>query len=361
MPYSTTGAPPWRAPAGHLRPFLPALILGAALLTASEVSAAADPDLIGEFAELATMRPRACAITSAPAVPGWDALAPQCAWQGRLRLERWTVRARSGQPAGQPCVSPQAVWWAGARGRHSLRPYGAWQGDWTSQIIRDDRAAIKRLALLRQVQQKDGGSTWEAYEWTWQPSERAATRVWQQGRWAQLAEQAGQLAQASRIAAGAPAAPLFTTWEQHLGPRAGEIRAGIGYWVLANRCMVLDMAGIADRGFQLPYLLADSRREQRSAMQLQLARRYPKASWLRKFQVLSGEADEQHGRASYLAVWREGGWIRGQLWIPTKGNGPVLRMRIGQVPPPGESIEANADLIEDELTGLARRWRNVHD
>lgn len=357
MPYSTTGAPPWRLPAGRRRPSLPALLLGAALLTASEVSAAADPDLIGDFAELATMRPRACPVKTAPAVPGWEALAPQCAWQNRLRLDRWILP----EMPVNPCVSPQAEWWAGARRRHSLRLYGAWQADWSSQTIRDDRPATKRLAAIRQVKDKDGKLAWEAYEWTWLPSERPATRVWQQGRWAQLAEQVGQLAQASRIAAGAPAAPLFTTWEQHLGPRAGEIRAGIGYWALANRCMVLDMAGIADRGFQLPYLLADSRREQRSAMQLQLARRYPKASWLRKFQVLSGEADQQHGRASYLAVWREGGWIRGQLWIPTKGNGPVLRMRIGQVPPPGESIDANAELIEDELTGLARRWRNAHD
>ena len=313
-----------------------------------------DPDLVGSFADLATMRPRACAgtNTSAP-VPGWDSRPAECAWQGRLRLDRWSMRA----PPANPCVSPQAIWWAGARQRHSLHPYGAWQSDWTSQTMRDDRAPAKRLAVIRQ--DHDGG--WSAYEWTWLPSERAATRVWQQGRWAQLAAQAGQLAQPSRIAAGAPAAPLLTVWEQHLGPRAGEIRAGVGYWVLANRCMVLDMAGIADKGFQLPYLLDDSRLEQRSAMQLQLARRYPKAKWLRTFRALSAEPDVQHGRASYLAVWREAPWIRGQLWIPAKDDGPVLRMRIGTVPLPGEAFEPNADLIEDELAGLARRWRRSHD
>jgi hypothetical protein len=316
--------------------------------------AAPEPDLVGDFAELATMRPRACAgaKSSAP-VAGWNALPAQCAWQGLLRLERWSAQAAP----PNPCISQQGRWWATARQRHALKPYGAWQAEWTSQSLRDDASPVKRLAVIRQDEQ----GAWQAYEWTWRPSERAATRVWQQGRWAQLAAQAGQLAQASRIAAGAPAAPLLTTWEQHLGPRAGEIRAGIGYWPLAGRCMVLDMAGIADKGFQLPYLLDDSRLEQRSAMQLQLARRYPKAKWLRSFRALPTDPDAQHGRATYLAVWREAGWIRGQLWIPTKGNGPVLRLRIGTVPPAGEAWEANADLIEDELAGLARRWRNAHD
>lgn len=353
MPNPFSWARP-HAPAAGSR--LPSLLMVPFLLAAAPLQAAAnrEPDLVGSFADLSTMKPRACpGAKAAPPVPGWESLPAECAWQGRLRLDRWTVKA---MPAN-PCVHPQAVWWAGARQRHSSRPYGAWQADWTSQIIRDDRAPLKRLALIRQG--KDGA--WEAFEWTWLPSERAATRVWQQGRWAQLAGQAGQLAQASRIAASAPAAPLFTVWEQHLGPRPGEIRGGIGYWPLANRCMVMDMAGIADGGFQLPYLLADSRLEQRSAMQLQLARRYPKAKWLAKFHALSAEADVQHGRASYVAVWHEAPWVRGQLWIPTKGNGPVLRMRVGTVPPPGESLDANADLIEDELAGLSRRWRNAHD
>lgn len=350
MPILMMRAPHWRAAAG--RPCLAAALLFGAV--SAGAASAHEPDLVGSFAELSTMRPRACpgARKSAP-VPGWEAKPAVCAWQGLLRLEQWTL------PSVAPnlCVSPQAVWWAGARRRHSSRPYGAWQAEWSSQTIRDDRAAVKRLAVIRQ----DAEGTWQAYEWTWSPSERAATRAWQQGRWARLAAQAGQLAQPSRLAAGAPATPLLTVWEQHLGPRVGELRAGIGYWPLASRCMVLDMAGIADKIFQLPYLLADSRLEQRSAMQLQLARRYPKASWLRKFHVLSAEADAQHGRASYAAVWRDGAWVRGQLWIPTRGDGPVLRMRIGTVPPQGESFDANAELIEDELAGLSRRWRNAHD
>lgn len=317
-------------------------------------------DLIKDFQRLTTMRPRACVnIKNSAPVAGWLALPAQCAWQGRLRLERWSAPRVN----GKSCVSPAAVWWARARQRLGPGSPGAWQAQWTSQIIRDDSGGTKRLALIRQ----DEEGNWSASEWTWLPSDRPATRVWQQGRWASLAAQAGQLAQASRIAAGAPAAPLFGVWEQHLGPRPAEIRADIGFWPLQGRCMVLDMAGIADSRFQLPYLLDDSRLEQRAAMQLQLARRYPKATWLRTFRALPADPNAQHGRAGYVAVWSEAGWVRGQLWIPTKGDGPVLRMRIGNAAPrsiPGgrdEALETNARLIEEELAHLARRWRSTYD
>ena len=330
----------------HVAPFLASAMASAHALDSGE------DDLVEDFRALASMRPRACAQQeAAPAVAGWQSLPAQCAWRGLLRLDRWTVQAA---PEGG-CIGPAALWWAAAR--RIVRPgsFGAWQANWTSQIVRDDSGAVKRLGVIR----RNPDGSWTASVWRWSPSERAATRIWQQGRWAALAAQAGQLAQASSIPAASPAAPLFQAWEQYLVNLPSEIRNQVGYWPLGGRCMVLDLVGIADSRFQLPYLLADSRLEQRAAMQLQLARRHPGAQWLRTFRVLPTDQDAQHERASYIALWREPGWVRGQLWLPTRGNGPVLRLRLSTAA--AAQAEAGADVIEGELAQLARRWRKAHD
>lgn len=347
----------------NFNPPLPAALAALALLTLYPVPSlateAANPiQLVDDFGTLSTVRPRPCQDqTTAAPVEGWSALPSQCAWQGLLRFERWTAKP----VADNPCVSPAAYWWAAARQRIRPGSFGAWQAHWTSQIIRNDSGDVKELALIRQHQ--DG--SWSASAWRWTPSERLPTRLWQQGRWAALAAQAGQLAQASRIPAAAPAAPVFQTWEQYLIAHPAEIRNDVGFWPLHGRCMVLDTVGIAESRFQLPYLLADSRLEQRSAMQLQLARRHPKASWLRTFRALPVDPDAQHERANYIAIWRDKDWIRGQLWLPTKRSGPVMRLRLATAapaPPAGKAaLDATANLIESELGGLARSWRQAHD
>jgi hypothetical protein len=315
------------------------------------------PDLLRDFAALAQNRPRACSKESTAPVPpaGWKLERDECAWQDLLRVRHWS--AAEGVQAGK-CVSPQAQWWGWSLPAGQSQ---AWQAAWTSQARRDEAGPVKRIVVM----QRAAGGEWSATEWRWTPSARAATRHWQEGRWNMLAALAGK----SQQPAGQGAAPretrmLQAAWEKNLGARAGEISGDTWRWRGDGVCLRTDATGPAQQQFHIPYSAEDGRHEQRAAMQLQLARRHPKAVWLTPFRLIPAPP-QARGGAKFDAVWAEGADVNGQLWIPTKGDGPVVRLRINTTLPgaqPGPAAIAQAgQAVERELSAIASRWSALHE
>jgi hypothetical protein len=345
------------------------LLCASALPGASPASAAprrpAPPaDVTEDFRELAQQRPWTCADQASVGIPrtGWAGGVAQCAWQNRLRVRRWSGMGGTAQDG---CVSAQAQWWAWARAASpAAGAPGVWRTTGAGHSMMDERGAEKRIVIVRRLLSGE----WSVTEWRWTPSARAATRRWQEGRWSLLAARAEQLRAPVEAEQGpAEARMLRSVLEANLGERVGEVGGQTWRWQADGVCLHVDAAGLGAQIMQLPYAADDSRMEQRAAMQLQLARRYPKAAWLTEFGLVPAAA-RARGGAKFLAIWIEHATLTGQLWIPTKGNGPLVRLRIttalpvtaiGQ--PDRQAVARAAQVVQHELTGLASRWAAAHE
>lgn len=316
-----------------------------------------------DFALLASQRPWACPDQpdSKRIASTWNGEPAQCAWQNRLHMRRWSGQ---GGVHGAACFSEQARWWAWARGESgaSAGPPQAWRSGWQTQSMRDESGAEQRVFIVQQL--SDGN--WSATEWRWNPSPRPATQRWQAGRWALLAERAAALH--SPVAAS-PADPmvarLVPILETNIGARPAEVSNQVWRWEAAGMCLSADFASLGPQQLQLPYLIDDSRLEQRAAMQLLLARRHPQATWLTPFRLIEGASDRRGG-AKFYAVWISAAVVKGQLWIPVKGGGPMVRLRIDSAAPaaPASSPDALArsgKVIARELDALAARWADRYE
>ena len=278
-------------------------------------------------------------------------------------MRSWRAPAALPQRA---CVSSQAQWWTWARsaGLAPVPASAAWRSTWASHSMMDERGPEKRIVILRRL----ASGEWSGTEWRWKPSPRAATRRWQEGRWKLLAERAALLRAPSEALQGAVETHLLPrVLEANLGHRVGEIGEHGWQWLAEGLCLHVDALGLGQQIMQLPYAVDDSRLEQRAAMQLQLARRYPKATWLTDFSLIPA-APHARGGAKFYAVWIEQSTLKGQLWIPTKGNGPLVRLRIttalpaapaGQPDP--QAVARAQQVMQRELTGLALRWAATHE
>ncbi|PWF39454.1 hypothetical protein [Massilia glaciei] len=326
-------------------------------------AAAAPVDVMAALHTLARQRSRQCAAGArVPQPPGWQGKTAECAWQDRLQMRRW--EALPAVAAG--CLSQQARWWQWQQARQLAVPpesIGAWDGAWRSQSLRTASDAQQRISVIARAP----AGTWTATEWTWIPSPRPATRKWQEGRWKLLA----QAASALRGAAPAPDGPhmgaLRETWEKNLAGRAGEVLADGWRWEDNGLCLRMETAGLSQAQLHLPYSRDEVRHEQHAAMQLQLARRFPKATWLMPFRALPVKDADQGAGAKYAAVWLEDKRVKGQLWIPTKTDGAIVRARIiveapataGKPPPP--ALVKSIGTIERELAALASIWESDHE
>lgn len=206
---------------------------------------------------------------------------------------------------------------------------------------------------------------WQAREWRWLPSERLATRRWQAARWALLAADADRKAPSPALTVQEPreSASLWAVLEANLGRRAGEMSGGVLSWPSDGMCLKVDRAAPGPQQLQLSYSIDDSRQEQRAAMQLQLARRFPEAQWLTPFSLVPGPSQVNRG-AKFYAIWIEAGVLSGQLWMPTRGDGPLQRLRISTslTPQPAAAeVAAGKRAIERELLALAASWTLRHD
>ena len=327
------------------------------------VRAAAAPaaDVMGDLRLLAQQRPKRCgADEPAQQAPGWRATAVECAWQGRLQMRRWSALPA----AGNACVSRAALWWQWQQARTGIAAPAAWDAAWPAQGLSGISSGRQRLAVI----EKSAGGAWTASDWTWNPSPRAATRQWQMSRWELLATATAKLRPAVRGAAGAEAVALRTAWEANLRGRAGEMLADAWLWESNGLCMRMETAGLSQAQLHLPYSRDEVRHEQRAAMQLQLARRFPRATWLTPFRLVSTPAANKDGGAKYEAIWLEDGLVKGQLWMPTKTDGAIVRARIVAVfpvepggRPPGPAVANRRAAIERELAGLAAIWEAEHE
>jgi hypothetical protein len=331
-------------------------------------TATSDDVLIHSFAALAQNRPKPCANQDPPsrAPPGWRQLEPSCAWQGLLQMRRWDSIQNIGI---EPCLSKQAQWWTWTRRRFASAaplPDNAWRSTWRSQFLAFDTGSQRHIAI---IEPSSGGASWSAIEWTWTPSARPATRAWQQGRWKLLTD----LAAARRPARpnGTPAGDsvqLLMAWEGNLNGRAADIDGDAWKWESAGKCLRLLPVHQHEAMLRLPYAREESRLEQRSAMQIQLARRYPDAIWLTPFHLLEPASASTRGGAKYLAVWMDKRTVTGQLWIPTKNASATIQAEVlANLPPAGNTLDGLAAskttsaTIENELIGIGASWDALYE
>lgn len=339
--------------------------IAAALITLhSPVAAAAghprsktEPELV-DFAKLAQQRPRACG-SAAPAMAGpaeWKASEPLCVWQGRLQMRRWQADAN---PAQRACTAAPAQWLAWQRARLAIpnsAPGAAWHTEWTSHYLAGP--AMDGMVRIATVERRAPGG-WLATEWTWSPSPRAATRAWQQGRFKLLAQAASRAHPATVAASG----PLRAVWEKNLAGRAAEAGPDGWRWNSAGNCLRMVAMAPAGVPLPLPYAREDARLEQRAAMQIQLARRHPGATFLMPFRLLDAPAAAPRSGAKYVAIWTDRALVTGQLWITRKDDAQPIRAQVTTTlpgrydTPAGLAAGAGAlRAIERELTGIAAIW-----
>lgn len=228
--------------------------------------------------------------------------------------------------------------------------------------MRDDSGTDKRMVIIRQ----SSPGQWNVTEWRWSPSTRAATRAWQQGRWNALAARAGQFSQPPQAGGAGEARMLEQVLEANLGARPAERTGDALKWQSDGLCLQA-IAAPGPQQLQLPYSADDSRREQRAAMQVQLARRYPKATWLSPFNLVPTPRHARGG-AKFFAVWLEGSTVKGQLWVPIKGDGPLVRVRISTGLPASPAdisnnpaIALRKQVVEREVMALAARWASAYE
>jgi len=315
-------------------------------------------DVLTDFRHLAQMRPRQCSITEQSAPLGWKAAQALCAWQGRLTVRTWTAAID-----GAPCVGPAAYWWRWAQERYdgAAFPSAVWYGSWPAQAVASEVGGTKYLATIARTAE----GVWMAREWRWEPSERIPTRHWQQSRWDLLLSQSATLRHQAPLSASDPhSRALLAAWSQNASGAPAEVLPDQWRWLSEGRCLTVDAVGVSEGSFQLPNHVEDSRLEQRSAMQLLLARRHPGAIWLRSFSLVESARQSRSRLARFKAVWREQDVVRGQLWIPTKEGGPVLRLRVSvpigiHIGSGGETVAAAAQAVERALEKMSQLVGNI--
>ncbi|RJG22859.1 hypothetical protein [Massilia cavernae] len=313
-----------------------------------------------DFVGIAQHRPRKCPTDPVAGPAGWQEAPAQCVWQGRLQMRRWQV---AGAEAPASCVGRPAKWLAWQRHRYGLAPASpgaAWRSAWKSHAVAAGAdAGRERIAIV-----ETSGAGWTATEWTWSPSPRPASRAWQQARWDKLVKSASAL----RGADPAPNDAMLAVWERNLNGRAGEIGADGWRWESDGKCLRLTTLAAADIPLPLPYAREDARLEQRAAMQIRLARRYPSATFVAPFRMLDLQGGGRHAGAKYTAIWTERATVTGQIWIPLKNEERALRAQVvANLParydtPAGLAARSNSvRAIEQELASIATIWSATYE
>jgi hypothetical protein len=335
------------------------LVLAGALALSPAPAAASRPSLpaAAAFRQLSGSFPRECGAPLAASLAPMGAPAlRQCAWSERVEMLYWDALP----PPESSCLAPGALAW------HRLaRALPAAAGPWNNAASGQALFAGAADAPLRQaaaVWRKDDGQ-WSAVLWRWQPSPRAATRDWQAGHWKEV------VAALRTLDAGkqAPSSPLMQAWLAASRDKPRALDGNTWRWVSDGACLNLQTNGITQARLFLPHSRDDARQEQRSAMQVQLARRFPKAEWLQPFTLLEPARQGARTGAKFIAVWKEGETLQGRLWIPLPKDGGIVRAHLTTAAPTGASSAAQeltrqrAALIERELTALAHAWEASHE
>jgi hypothetical protein len=332
-----------------------ALIAFAAPATHAAERKGAAPS-IADFERLSGSRARSC---SGVALPGLAAMgqpaARRCAWSGRLEMLYWpAIPAPDGT-----CLHPAAIAWHRLGAAMGAAP-PPWRTGWTGQARMLAGDGVQQALAVWQG--ADGG--WSAVLWRWSPAAGPDTRAWEAGHWDSVATAAQSISSANPPPASSQ---LLQAWLASSNGKPRMLEGDTWRWVSDHTCLVMRTAGISQGQLHLPYARDDARQEQRSGMQVQLARRFPAAQWLQPFTMLDPAVPGKRTGAKFIAVWREGATVQGQLWIPLRDAGGIVRARIGtDVPPTNgagaqELVAQRAALVARELTGLAHAWEARHE
>jgi hypothetical protein len=337
--------------------FAAVLALGA--LHAAPAAAAGRKPLLppaADFTQLTGTRAGSCA---APVEAGLASLgAPtlrHCAWSQHLEMLYWQDVSAS----PNTCLPAPAIAWhrLGAGVGAVLRP---WNAAWNGQSLLVQTGGMVQAGM---VWRQEGGQ-WSVVLWRWRPSDRIPTREWQAGHWNKVAE----AVRAVDAANPAPnRTPLMTAWLDATNGKPRLLAADTWRWVSEASCLDLRTASLGQAQMHLPHSRDDARLEQRSAMQVLLARRFPAAEWLRNFSLIEPSISGDRTGAKFLAVWRENTTVSGQLWIPLRDEGGIVRARISSELPAAagpaqqEAAKARAAVLERELSALAHAWEARHE
>lgn len=327
----------------------------ASITAAPHAAAARKPATppLADFAELSGSYPASCTGPIDPALGGLgEPTTRRCAWSQRVEMLYWETVPN----AGNACLpAPSLAWHRLGSGMRA--PITPWSRAWTAQGVLSQQGGVEQASAL--WRRADG--QWSAVLWRWLPSEKADTRKWQLGHW-------NDVVQAVRTAAAdakaPPSSPLLAAWEDAARGKPRLREPDAARWISDGACLALQTAGIGQARLHLPHSRDDVRQEQRSAMQVQLARRYPNADWLQSFSLVEPATPGARSGSKFTAVWREGAVLNGQLWITLPGEGGIVRARISSLLPAARSDEPakeRAALIQRELTALAHAWEVRHE
>jgi len=345
----------------------PSLVLLAGALALGAASASAAPKVrapatrkdapppIADFDHLSGAHGRTCQAAPDPRLAAMGLpSARQCAWSGHLEMQYWRAIPL---PAGA-CLPPAAIAWHRLATTAQANP-APWNAAWNGQALADGNDARQQAFAIWRA----GDGSWSAVLWRWQPSPKPDTRTWQEAHWKEVL----QAAQAISAANPAPApSPLLQAWLDATAAKPRVLEGDSWLWVAQHSCLSMQTEGIGQAKLHLPYSRDDARLEQRAAMQVQLARRFPDAEWLHPFDLLDPAVPGARSSAKFIAVWKQGSAVNGQLWMPLRDDGGVVRARItsqlGPAPARSEdAAKARAALLEHELTALAHAWEAHHE
>jgi len=306
---------------------------------------------IADFTALSGSRPGDCAAPFDPALAGMgEPTMRRCAWSQRVEMLYW----HSIPAPTATCLPPAAIAWHRlARAIHTDAP--PWSNAWSGRTVAVGTAAAQQLAAIW----KNDDGQWSAALWRWQPSDKPDTRAWQTGHWNDVMQTAHAIDAVNPLPA---ASPLFVAWRDASSGKPRVLDGDTWRWVADKTCLRLETAGISQTRIHLPYSRDDARLEQRSGMQVQLARRFPKAEWLQPFTLLDPARPGERTGAKFIAVWREGRSINGQLWMPLRDGAGIVRARIVSDLAPAtperqpDAAQQRAAIIGRELTALAHAW-----
>ena len=341
-------------------PILAGLLALCALLAPQTQAAPRKPAVpaAADFSRLSGSHAGTCAAPVDPtlAVIGAPTLR-HCAWSQHLEMLYWQDLTS----APNTCLPTPAIAWhrLGSGVGAVLRP---WSANWGGQSL---LVQNKGLVQTGMVWREEGGR-WSAVLWRWRPSDRIPTRNWQAGHWNDVA----RAVRAIDAANAAPArTPLMTAWLDATNGKPRLFGADGWRWISDGACFDVRTASLGQAALHLPYSRDDARLEQRSAMQVLLARRFPGAEWLRSFSLIEPAISGDRTGAKFLAVWREGTGVHGQLWIPLRDDGGIVRARISSELASGgatragmqEAAKVRGALTERELGRLAHAWEARHE
>lgn len=336
-----------------------AAVLAVLILPAAQAQTAGRkpvPPPVADFARLSGSHPGKCAVPVSPALAAMGTpTLRHCAWSQHLEMLYW-----QDIPANpSSCLPAQAMAWhrLGGGVRAVLRP---WNAAWSGQSLLVQSGGLVQAGS---VWRQENGQ-WSAVLWRWRPSDRIPTRNWQASHWKEVA-------QALRAVDGANPAParsrLNTAWLEATNGKPRLLAGDRWRWVSDGACLDVRTTSLGPAQLHLPYSRDDARLEQRSAMQVLLARRFPAAEWMRNFSLIEPAISGDRTGAKFLAVWREGTTVSGQLWIPLRDEGGIVRARMSsELPAAGgaalqDAARERAALVERELAALAHAWEARHE